>query len=179
MIMATFIPDNTNNLFIIPIDISNLITDVFDIIGIYLLIIHFFIGKPEVRCLSVGLGWSFAHSFANYFPSFILEARRIPFDYVYIYSAIQCNVDLIFYISLSILMWLYSRNDIVRINRILVIIAIFLSTLQSFIQDILVFLSFSISPGLILIAHGILSIIISMLTLYTYAKSPTLKGKYN
>uniref|UniRef100_A0A0K0F707 BOS complex subunit TMEM147 n=1 Tax=Strongyloides venezuelensis TaxID=75913 RepID=A0A0K0F707_STRVS len=177
MIMATFFPHNTNNLFTIPVDISNSIADIFDIIGIYLLIIHFFIGKPEIRCLSVGLGWSFAHSFANYFPSFILEARGTAFDYKYICSAIQCNIDLVYYITLSVLLWLYSRNDIIGINRFLVTIGLLISVTQPILQNIFTSLFFLVPSSLFTVIRGILNLLISVLTLYTYIKSPTIKGK--
>uniref|UniRef100_A0A0N4ZVB7 BOS complex subunit TMEM147 n=1 Tax=Parastrongyloides trichosuri TaxID=131310 RepID=A0A0N4ZVB7_PARTI len=180
MIMATFFPESSSNFFNLPIDVLKSITDVFDVIGIYFLIIYYFMGKHEVRCLSVGIGWSFAHSFANYFPSLVMGARGVAFDYKYIRSAIQSNIDLLFYICLAILIWLYSRNDIVGLNRYFVTIGLIISIGQPIIlsNSILIFLNdYTFSPSLI--GRGFLTLLISGLTLYTYVKSPTCKGKYN
>lgn len=41
--------------------------DIFDVIGLHLVIMNLIAGKSEIRFLATGIGWAFAHRLSNLF----------------------------------------------------------------------------------------------------------------
>jgi len=69
-------------------------------------------GKGEVRFLTTGLSWATSHSIATYLIPLFVGSRVAAFHWRYIQMALESNIDLIFYLSLAPLVWMFNRKDV-------------------------------------------------------------------
>ncbi|VDN60276.1 unnamed protein product [Dracunculus medinensis] len=109
LVLATFFPASDGETFEILPELMKSSADIFDVIGLHLVIMNLIAGKSEIRFLATGIGWAFAHSVASRLVGFWVGARATAFHWKFIQMALESNIDLIFYIAL---VWLFSRNDL-------------------------------------------------------------------
>lgn len=100
----------------------------------------FISGKGSVRFFTAGLGWAAAHSIANYFIGFFIGGRTAGFQWTFVQNALESNIDLVFYISMSALIWLFNRSDLQQTTRNFVGFLIILCVYHNIIYQ-LVFLN--------------------------------------
>ncbi|MFH4976542.1 hypothetical protein AB6A40_003251 [Gnathostoma spinigerum] len=120
LILATFFPTSDAegfdylNIVIVSVyeELMKSSADIFDVIGLHVVMTYLMAGKSEVRFLAAGLGWAFAHSVASRLVGFWVGARATAFHWKYIQMALDSNTDLIHYIAMATLVWLFSRNDL-------------------------------------------------------------------
>uniref|UniRef100_A0A0M3ILK9 BOS complex subunit TMEM147 n=2 Tax=Ascaris TaxID=6251 RepID=A0A0M3ILK9_ASCLU len=126
LVLATFFPASDAEGFDLIPEVMKSSADIFDIIGLHVVIAYLMAGKSEVRFLAAGLGWAFAHSVASRLVGFWVGARATAFHWRFIQMALESNIDLIFYIAMAALVWLFSRNDLqAGMKRIVVILLSF------------------------------------------------------
>ena len=104
-----------------------LTVDTTDLIGLYL-IIQRVAGKGQVKVLCAGLGWAFAELILTRLIFLWVGARGIEFDWKYIQNSFDANINLIHYVTLSCLVWLWTRRDIQKsVVPVLIILAVMCS----------------------------------------------------
>ncbi|VDN29581.1 unnamed protein product [Gongylonema pulchrum] len=109
--------------------------DIFDVMGLHAVIVYLMAGKSEVRFLAAGLGWAFAHSVASRLVGFWVGARATAFHWKFIQMALDSNIDLIFYVAMAALVWLFSRNDLQPSMKRFVVFLIALCVFHEFIAQ--------------------------------------------
>ena len=104
-----------------------LTVDTTDLIGLYL-IIQRVAGKGQVKVLCAGLGWAFAELILTRLIFLWVGARGIEFDWKYIQNSFDANINLIHYVTLSCLVWLWTRRVIQKsVVPVLIILAVMCS----------------------------------------------------
>ncbi|VBB31305.1 unnamed protein product [Acanthocheilonema viteae] len=109
--------------------------DIFDVMGLHAVIVYLMAGKSEIRFLAVGLGWAFAHSVASRLVGFWVGARAVAFHWKYIQMALNSNIDLIFYVAMAALVWLFTRNDLRLGMKRIVALLIALCVFHEFVEQ--------------------------------------------
>lgn len=85
--------------------------DLADLVGLYL-VIQRVAGKGQVKVLVAGLGWAFAELVLTRVIFLWVGARGIEFDWKYIQNSFDANINLMHYVTLACLVWLWTRRDI-------------------------------------------------------------------
>ncbi|VDK81711.1 unnamed protein product [Litomosoides sigmodontis] len=136
LVLATFFPASDANGFDLIPELMKASADIFDVMGLHAVIVYVMAGKSEIRFLAVGLGWAFAHSVASRLVGFWVGARAMAFHWKYIQMALNSNIDLIFYIAMAALVWLFTRNDLRSGMRRIVALLIALCVFREFIEQV-------------------------------------------
>jgi hypothetical protein len=125
--MATFLPSETTttttsstttlytHIDLIQEIVKTIIASL-DIIGIYL-ILNRAVGDKEIKILGIGLGWSLGENILSRLAPLWMGARGLEFEWKYIQMAILSNINMLFYISLVTLVFLYSRKIIDELTK--------------------------------------------------------------
>ncbi|VDN81910.1 seven transmembrane domain protein, putative [Brugia malayi] len=135
LVLATFFPASDINGFDLIPELMKASADIFDVMGLHAVIFYLMAGKSEIRFLAVGLGWAFAHSVASRLVGFWVGARATAFHWKYIQMALNSNIDLIFYVAMAALVWLFTRNDLRSGMRRIVALLIALCVFHEFIEQ--------------------------------------------
>uniref|UniRef100_A0A0N5AJH1 BOS complex subunit TMEM147 n=1 Tax=Syphacia muris TaxID=451379 RepID=A0A0N5AJH1_9BILA len=135
LILATFFPASDSENFEVFPELLKNGADLFDLIGLHIVIAYLVAGKSEVRFMTAGLGWAFAHSVATRFLSFWVGARGTAFHWKFIQMAFESNIDLIFYIALAALVWSISRKDLQPMMKRLVVVLLIFCAFHSFLYQ--------------------------------------------
>ncbi|KHN87842.1 Transmembrane protein [Toxocara canis] len=126
LVLATFFPASDGEGFDLVPELMKSSADIFDVIGLHVVITYLMAGKSEVRFLAAGLGWAFAHSVASRMVGFWVGARATAFHWKFIQMALESNIDLVFYIAMPALVWLFSRNDLhAGMKRVVIVLLTF------------------------------------------------------
>merc|ERR1712130_225843 len=86
---------------------------VIDLLGMYYAITKT-IGKPEIKILSVLVGWGLTESLLSTLLVYWSGARQYEFSWEYFEMAMTQNVELLQLASTVTLVWLWTRQDSVR-----------------------------------------------------------------
>ncbi|KAI1729470.1 putative membrane protein (DUF2053) domain-containing protein [Ditylenchus destructor] len=180
MTLATFFPATGSNVEFgqmegVEIERFNLVSelirnsvDVVDVIGLHVAMSYFLTGKGEVRFLTAGLGWAGAHSLASYLLSLFVGSRSTGFHWSYIQTAMQSNIDLLFYMSMAALVWLFNRKDIAanlrRLVGLLLVICIFHDVIYQLFYFKVLLRSWSLIS-----AKAAFAIALTVMTTFSYA----------
>merc|ERR1719481_2287207 len=84
--------------------------DMADLIGIYLVMSRVS-GKGSVKVLVAGLGWAFAELLLTRLVCLWVGARGVEFDWRYIQKSFEANISLLHFISLSTLVWMWTKRQ--------------------------------------------------------------------
>merc|ERR1712142_1404591 len=90
-----------------------LTVDLGDLVGLYL-VMQRVAGKGQVKILVAGVGWAFAEFLLTRVIFLWVGARGIEFDWKYIQKSLDSNVNLVHYLTLAALVWLWMRRDLVK-----------------------------------------------------------------
>merc|ERR1719510_475003 len=88
-----------------------LTVDLADLIGIYL-VMQRVAGKGQVKILVAGVGWAFADFLLTRVIFLWVGARGIEFDWKYIQKSFDANINLVHYLTLACLIWLWMRREV-------------------------------------------------------------------
>ncbi|MCP9258710.1 Transmembrane protein [Dirofilaria immitis] len=137
LVLATFFPASDANGFDLVPELMKASADIFDVMGLHAVIVYLMAGKSEVRFLAVGLGWAFAHRdlCSQSSSRFWAGARAMAFHWKYIQMALNSNIDLIFYVAMAALVWLFTRNDLRLGMRRIVALLIALCVFREFVEQ--------------------------------------------
>uniref|UniRef100_A0A914CDJ8 BOS complex subunit TMEM147 n=1 Tax=Acrobeloides nanus TaxID=290746 RepID=A0A914CDJ8_9BILA len=168
MALATFFPTADTEEFDMLSEFVKNNADLIDLLGLHLAISYLLSGKGEVRFLSAGLGWAAAHSIASYALFFFVGARTTAFHWKYIQTALESNIDLVFYLSMATLVWLFNRSDLNVSTRRLVYALLAFCIFHSFIYEVLYY-KFLIRSWQFLITKAVLTGALGVLTTMSYS----------
>ncbi|XP_055349953.1 BOS complex subunit TMEM147-like [Paramacrobiotus metropolitanus] len=93
--------------------------------------------KGDLKFVATGLGWAFAELLAFRVMPFWLEARGSEFSWVHLMSAMEANINLVYYISIAAMLWALSRNDFNKALQPAVLGLLVLSTYRPLLLEVL------------------------------------------
>ena len=153
-----------------------LTVDTADIVGLYL-IIQRVAGKGQVKVLVAGLGWAFAELILTRIIFLWVGARGIEFDWKYIQNSFDANINLIHYITMACLVWLWTRRDIQKsVVPVLIVLAVMCSY-KTLILDFIVD-SFALGSWTALAYKALATLSLALVTLQMYVGMTALTDKY-
>merc|ERR1719283_551149 len=115
MFLATFFPmpemeeDESTQNFDLVHDVFRATVDIADLVGIYLVMLRVS-GKGSVKILVAGLGWAMAELILTRLVFLWVGARGVEFDWRYIQKSFEANISLLHFISLSTLVWMWTKR---------------------------------------------------------------------
>merc|ERR1712079_182067 len=89
-----------------------LTVDLADLIGLYMIMQRFVAGKGTVKILVAGVGWAFAEFLLTRVIFLWVGARGIEFDWKYMQKSFDANINLVHYLTLACLVWLWMRREV-------------------------------------------------------------------
>jgi len=92
-----------------------LTVDLGDLVGLHM-VMQRVPGKGQVKILVAGVGWAFAEFLLTRVIFLWVGARGVEFDWKYIQKSLDSNVNLVHYLTLAALVWLWMRRD-AMVNR--------------------------------------------------------------
>lgn len=126
LFMATFFPidedggsiggeaeDGSPADFDLLMEFLKLTVDLADLAGLHL-VMQRVSGKGLVKIMVAGLGWAFAELVLTRLLFLWVGARGIEFDWKYMLKSLDANVTLVHFLTLSCLVWLWTRRDVGR-----------------------------------------------------------------
>merc|ERR1719411_2610057 len=150
--------------------------DMADLVGIYLVMSRVS-GKGSVKVLIAGLGWAFAELILTRLIFLWVGARGIEFDWKYIQNSFDANINLIHYVTLSCLVWLWTRRDIQKsVVPVLIVLAVMCSY-KTLILDFIVD-SFALGSWTALAYKALATLSLALVTLQMYVGMTALTEKY-
>lgn len=93
-----------------------LTVDLTDLVGLYF-VMQRVAGKGQVKILVAGVGWAFAEFLLTRVIFLWVGARGIEFDWRYIQKSLDSNISLVHYLTLSCLVWLWMRKDVMKTTQ--------------------------------------------------------------
>ncbi|EPT27122.1 hypothetical protein TGME49_226270 [Toxoplasma gondii ME49] len=111
LVVASLAPA-TCHLYFVCETFTQILWGVMKIMGLYFVIHHrtALSFDADSRVLSIGLGWSFAHSlFTNLLP-ILSSARTVAFHWKFLYGALSANVSSVSLLTLTALVFLATRR---------------------------------------------------------------------
>ncbi|KAI1289578.1 Transmembrane protein [Halotydeus destructor] len=132
----------------LPVDIA------IDCLGFYYLLTkQHKASLPEVKILSVAVGWSFGESLLTRFIDFYINARSMQFDWKHLFVAAEANIALVQNVCICTLLLMNSRHSSKNSKAPLMVILGYL-VLVSFVSQSIVF------KGLLAAALGVSTVMI-------------------
>uniref|UniRef100_A0A915PIM1 BOS complex subunit TMEM147 n=1 Tax=Setaria digitata TaxID=48799 RepID=A0A915PIM1_9BILA len=177
LVLATFFPASDASGFDMIPELMKASADIFDVMGLHAVIVYLMAGKSEIRFLAVGLGWAFAHSVASRMVGFWVGARATAFHWKYIQMALNSNIDLVFYIAMAALVWLFTRNDLRSGMKRIVALLITLCVFHEFIEQAAV-VYLDLRSWTLLGAKAMFTLGLAMGTLVAYSSLGTHMAQY-
>ncbi|CAF1430811.1 unnamed protein product, partial [Didymodactylos carnosus] len=109
--IATCFPPVDESKFVVRTEILKNTVDILDVIGLHFVLTRI-CGKTEIKYLVVAVGWASAELVVTKFLPLWVGARGIEFDWKYIQMSLDSNIALIHHLSVTMLIWLRTRNDL-------------------------------------------------------------------
>ncbi|XP_065915535.1 BOS complex subunit TMEM147-like [Dysidea avara] len=114
LLLATFFPateaeDAETNDDIVT-DLVKATVELIDLLGIYYTVTRV-VSKGEMRIMATSIGWGSADFLGTRLLPLWFGARGSEFDWIYLQNSLDCNINLLFLVSTTTLLWLWSRND--------------------------------------------------------------------
>jgi hypothetical protein len=117
-------------------DIFQSLVNIIDLFGIYHAI-NQTVGKPEIKILSVLVGWGLSESVLSTLLVYWNGARQYEFSWEYAMLAVEQNINILQLAATIILVWLWTRQDLSS-NMVPIVSSVLLfSLLKSFFVKIL------------------------------------------
>ncbi|CAI4229093.1 unnamed protein product [Auanema sp. JU1783] len=165
LLLATFFPDSDDHdEFAFLPELLKSVADVVDVIGLHVVMSNILTGTGQVRFLSGGLGWGFAHSIASRLIIFWVGARASAFSWRWIQTAFDSSSDLLLFLSMAALTWMAARNG----HRGLIAVFLSAAVLHSFAYE-LFYSVFHITSWSLVVARFVYTALVSAGTIFTYA----------
>lgn len=117
-------------------DIFQSLVNIIDLFGIYHAI-NQTVGKPEIKILSVLVGWGLSESILSTLLVYWNGARQYEFSWEYFNLSVEQNINILQLAATIILVWLWTRQDL-SANMVPIVSSVLLvSLLKGFIVKIL------------------------------------------
>jgi len=142
IVLATFVPTSPAETFdLIREIIVKLPLSALDIAGIYLVLQTAGGHSGEIRILAVGVGWASAETVVvRIVPFWVGQARNLEFDWTYLLSAVEANLNLLLYTAFVAVVWVWSRKRLPKSFLPSVVAALFgfslLPILSSYVSTV-------------------------------------------
>ena len=134
-------------------------------------------GKGQVKVLVAGLGWAFAELVLTRVIFLWVGARGIEFDWKYIQNSFDANINLLHYITISCLVWLWTRREVQKSIVPVLIIVCFMCSYKGLVLDWLV-QNFDMGAWSALGYKAASTVGLSLVTLQMYVGMTSLTDKY-
>jgi len=85
--------------------------DLMDLLGLYLIMTYLIRHRGQMTFLYVGMSWASADLVATKFVTIWLGARKTEFDWSTLILCLHANLDLVYFLTSALLMWLFMKND--------------------------------------------------------------------
>ncbi|CAJ0579024.1 unnamed protein product, partial [Mesorhabditis spiculigera] len=165
LLLATLFPTSATEGFALFPELLKSSADVFDVIGLHLIINYLMTGKSEIRFATAGFGYALANSFSTRIIYFWVGARATAFSWQYIQSALDSSSELIFWGAVATLAWLVRREYAKQtVIYALLAAAVFSSFTLHSLQYI-----WNINAWVMVILRAVYSIGLAAGTVYAYA----------
>eukprot|EP00696_Hemimastix_kukwesjijk_P013385 gnl/Hemi2/26762_TR9000_c0_g1_i1.p1 gnl/Hemi2/26762_TR9000_c0_g1~~gnl/Hemi2/26762_TR9000_c0_g1_i1.p1 ORF type:complete len:237 (+),score=51.60 gnl/Hemi2/26762_TR9000_c0_g1_i1:88-798(+) len=165
IILATFLPSTEAGVFYTSHELFKWFVGLGDVYGLYLLLSSS--NYNDFRMLGVGLGWATADSLCLRFVLFVVGARALEFDWKYIQESIEANINIVHYLALTVLVWLYTRKKLDRKMLPLIVGGIFLASLLPLVNSV-VRVILALDGWAVLGVHSCISSVLAMIALSAY-----------
>nr|CAG4647374.1 EOG090X0CTK [Megafenestra aurita]SVE92635.1 EOG090X0CTK [Megafenestra aurita] len=146
--------------------------DLIDLVGISVVMSRI-AGKGHTKVLIAGLGWAGAELVLSRLLVFWVGARGTEFDWKYIQKSFEANISIVHFLSVTALVWLYSRHDLPRQLFPAVVILIGFHSYKSVICDMIAHILHIYSWSL-LAFKAVFSLTLALVVLRIYGGIATL-----
>lgn len=124
-------------------------------------------GKGHAKVLTAGIGWATAEVILSRAILLWVGARGAEFDWKYIQKCLESNISLVQHITTVALIWLWSRHDLKKNFKPMVMALLILCSYKPMIMDLLAqFMGFGPWMGLLLKAFVTIGLGITSLQIY-------------
>eukprot|EP01102_Stenamoeba_stenopodia_P017478 TRINITY_DN6266_c0_g1_i1.p1 TRINITY_DN6266_c0_g1~~TRINITY_DN6266_c0_g1_i1.p1 ORF type:complete len:228 (-),score=40.37 TRINITY_DN6266_c0_g1_i1:56-739(-) len=109
---ATFVPSGDGSSFDLVQELIKGLAGLGDLLGIHLVLGVVSGATGDLRILSVGLGWATTESILMRLAQLWIGARSLEFTWSFIQMSLEANINLLLYIALTALVWLWGRKNL-------------------------------------------------------------------
>lgn len=147
-----------------------------DLVGMYA-VLSGIPGKGHAKVLTAGIGWATAEVILSRAILLWVGARGAEFDWKYIQKCLESNISLIQHITTVALIWLWSRHDLKKNFKPMVMALLILCSYKPMIMDVLVQFM-GCSPWMALLFKAFVTIGLGLTSLQIYAGLAQAIGVY-
>ncbi|XP_032651250.1 BOS complex subunit TMEM147 isoform X2 [Chelonoidis abingdonii] len=108
--------------------------DLADLVGLHLVMSRN-AGKGEYKIMVAAMGWATAELVMSRCIPLWVGARGIEFDWKYIQMSIDSNINLVHYIAMAALVWMFTRYDLPKRYRLPLTLLLGLSVYKAFFME--------------------------------------------
>eukprot|EP00697_Spironema_sp_BW2_P009584 gnl/Spiro4/24537_TR12166_c0_g1_i1.p1 gnl/Spiro4/24537_TR12166_c0_g1~~gnl/Spiro4/24537_TR12166_c0_g1_i1.p1 ORF type:complete len:234 (-),score=43.53 gnl/Spiro4/24537_TR12166_c0_g1_i1:122-823(-) len=110
---AIFLPAESSQFYLIE-EVMKSVVNLIEPFGLYLTfsdsLTNYISGSMEQKIIGVGITWAFTESLIHRLLPLWIGARGVEFDWVYTFTAIEANLAMLLFVSLSTVMFLFTRK---------------------------------------------------------------------
>ncbi|XP_037084752.1 transmembrane protein 147-like [Pollicipes pollicipes] len=140
--------------------------DIGDLLGIHLVMSRV-AARGDVKVLVAGVGWATAELLLTRVLPLWVGARGIEFSWRYLQMSLDANISLVHHLSVSALVWLWSRHDLARSFLPLVAALLVVSVLQPPLLHLAA--AAGLAPSLRLLARAAMETVVAAVTLQLFS----------
>lgn len=108
-----------------------------DLIGMYL-VLSGIPGKGHAKVLTAGIGWATAEVILSRAILLWVGARGAEFDWKYIQKCLESNISLVQHVTTVTLIWLWSRHDLNKNFKPMVVVLLLMCSYKTVVMDLLI-----------------------------------------
>jgi len=148
--------------------------DLSDLLGLHLLMLRI-PGSGELKVLVAGLGWASSEFLTTKLLPLWFGARAIEFNWIHTQQSFDTNINLVLYLTIAALIWLFSRTDLQKVYVPVVVILLGLCSYRPLVLEVVSYM-FGLSSLSLLVFNVVYTVGIGGLALLIYVnKVKTLK----
>jgi hypothetical protein len=138
LFLATFFPASDSVVGQLDIigELFKSTVDLADLFGLHLVMSQI-TGKGQLKFMIAGVGWASAELIVTGLLPLWVGARGVEFDWRYVQMSLDSNISLVHHIVTATLVWLYSRTDLNKVFRPVVIALLAFSCYRPLIVEVL------------------------------------------
>ncbi|CAF0895549.1 unnamed protein product [Rotaria sordida] len=169
-IATCFPPVDESSSFVVKTEFLKNTVDILDLVGLHFVITRI-CGKTDLKYLVAAIGWASAELVVTKFLPLWVGARGIEFDWKYIQMSFDSNIALIHHLSVAMLIWLRTRNDLNKSYIPVINILLLLCCYRPLILEVLVH-AFGLGTWIHLLSRFLFTASIGLPTLQLYLSLP-------
>jgi len=141
--------------------------DLIDFIGVFLTLARI-PGRGHAKVLTAGIGWATAELILTRLLSLWVGAKGIEFSWRYIQESVEANISLVQHLTVTALVWVWTRHDLKATLLPLVSILLVFSIYKSLVIEICTSY-FLLDPWAVLLFKAVLSLVVGSVTVRVYS----------